>query len=74
MTDRSRQIVAFGTATAGAPARRVGGYHAHCRASDRFRFLEKESQMLRRDFSRAVPETFAMVDGGMVDGQAYGRG
>jgi hypothetical protein len=26
-------------------------------------FLEKKSQMVRRDFSRAVPETFAMVDG-----------
>jgi hypothetical protein len=24
-------------------------------------FLEKKSQMVRRDFSRAVPETFAMV-------------
>jgi hypothetical protein len=29
MTDRSRKILAFGAATAGAPARRVGGYYAH---------------------------------------------
>ena len=31
--------------------------------SDRFRLFGKKSQMVRRDFSRAVPETFAMVDG-----------
>src|SRR3984885_7589287 len=30
--------------------------------------------MVRRDFSRSVPETFAMVDGRMVDGHADGRG
>jgi hypothetical protein len=34
----------------------------------------KKSQMVRRDFSRSVPETFAMVDGRMVDGHADGRG
>jgi hypothetical protein len=37
-------------------------------ASDRFSFLEKKSQMVRRDFSRAVPETFAMVDGRQARG------
>jgi hypothetical protein len=30
--------------------------------------------MVRRDFSHSVPETFAMVDGRMVDGHADGRG
>jgi hypothetical protein len=39
-----------------------------------FFVLEKKSQTVRRDFSRAVPETFAMVDGRMVDGHADGRG
>jgi hypothetical protein len=37
-------------------------------------FLKKKSQTVRRDFSRSVPETFAMVDGRMVDGHADGRG
>ena len=37
-------------------------------------FFKKKSQMVRRDFSRSVPETFAMVDGRMVDGHADGRG
>ena len=32
----------------------------------------KKSQMVRRDFSRRVPETFAMLDGRMVDGHADG--
>jgi hypothetical protein len=31
--------------------------------SDRFWLFGRKSQMVRRDFSRAVPETFAMVDG-----------
>jgi len=39
-------------------------------APDRSRFFGKKSQMARRDFSRAVPETFAMVDGRRVDGHA----
>jgi hypothetical protein len=30
--------------------------------------------MVRRDFSHSIPETFAMVDGRMVDGHADGRG
>jgi hypothetical protein len=33
----------------------------------------KKSQMVRRYFSRAVPEAFAMVDGRTVDGRADGR-
>jgi hypothetical protein len=37
-----------------------------CLWSDRFRLFEKKSQGARRDFSRAVPETFAMVDGRRV--------
>jgi len=31
--------------------------------SENFGFLEKKSQMVRRDFSPVVPETFTMVDG-----------
>jgi hypothetical protein len=37
-------------------------------------FFQKKTQMVRRDFSHSVPETFAMVDGRMVDGHADGRG
>jgi hypothetical protein len=39
-----------------------------------FGFLEKNRRWCGAIFSRAVPETFAMVDGRMVDGHADGCG
>jgi hypothetical protein len=37
-------------------------------------FLGEISQMGGHDFNPPVPETFAMIDGRMVDGYADGRG
>jgi hypothetical protein len=39
-----------------------------------FGFLEKIRRWAGRGFTPPVPETFAMVDGRMVDGRAVGRG
>jgi hypothetical protein len=42
-------------------------------ASGCFRFFGKKSQMVRRDFSRTAPETFAMVVGRWWDGSTPSR-